>query len=128
MPWQVYFVLELCQGGELFDAIVARGSFSEKLAAAHFRTMVQVCHHCHQLGVIHRCASLQTMDLARFYNLVDRDCDVKQGIRGCAGQCSGLGSIQPSWRFLSNQQTTGSLRHVRNSKPAQPHGDPANFF
>lgn len=50
----VYFVLELCQGGELFDAIVARGTFNERMAAAHFRTMVQVVYHCHQLGVIHR--------------------------------------------------------------------------
>jgi calcium-dependent protein kinase len=50
----VYFILELCKGGELFDRIVAEGTFSEKKAAAYFSLMVEVIHHCHQLGVIHR--------------------------------------------------------------------------
>jgi calcium-dependent protein kinase len=50
----VYFILELCKGGELFDRIVAEGTFSERKAAQYFRIMVEVIHHCHQLGVIHR--------------------------------------------------------------------------
>ena len=29
---------------------------SQHMAAAHFKTMVEVVHHCHTLGVIHRCA------------------------------------------------------------------------
>lgn len=50
----VYFILELCKGGELFDRIVSEGTFSELKAARYFRIMVEVIHHCHQLGVIHR--------------------------------------------------------------------------
>lgn len=50
----VYFILELCKGGELFDRIVSEGTFSERKAAKYFRIMVEVIHHCHQLGVIHR--------------------------------------------------------------------------
>lgn len=50
----VHFVLELCRGGELFDKIIAKGHFSEREAAAYFRTMVEVVAHCHQLGVMHR--------------------------------------------------------------------------
>lgn len=50
----VHLVVELCRGGELFDAIVQAGSFSERKAAAIFRVMVETLHHCHELGVMHR--------------------------------------------------------------------------
>jgi len=50
----VHLVVELCRGGELFDAIVQAGSFSERKAAAVFRVMVETLHHCHELGVMHR--------------------------------------------------------------------------
>lgn len=51
----MHIVMEVCQGGELFDSIVASGSFTERKAAAVFRKMVDVIHHCHELGVMHRC-------------------------------------------------------------------------
>lgn len=51
----VHIVMEVCQGGELFDSIVAAGNFTERKAAAVFRKMVDVIHHCHELGVMHRC-------------------------------------------------------------------------
>ncbi len=47
----VHLVLEICNGGELFDRIVSKGNLSERQAAEYFRTMVQVAAHCHQLGV-----------------------------------------------------------------------------
>lgn len=50
----VHIVMELCLGGELFDSIVESGSFSERKAAGVFRKMVDMLHHCHQLGVMHR--------------------------------------------------------------------------
>lgn len=50
----VHLVMELCSGGELFDAIVARGKYSEADAAAMIRSIVRVVAHCHSLGVIHR--------------------------------------------------------------------------
>ena len=50
----VHLVMELCSGGELFDAIVARGKYSEADAAAMTRSIVRVVAHCHSLGVIHR--------------------------------------------------------------------------
>lgn len=52
----VHIVMEVCQGGELFDSIVSAGNFTERKAAAVFRKMVDVIHHCHELGVMHRCA------------------------------------------------------------------------
>ncbi|KAK9671034.1 hypothetical protein RND81_12G002300 [Saponaria officinalis] len=50
----VHLVMELCQGGELFDRIVARGHYTERAAATVLRTIIQVVKVCHQHGVIHR--------------------------------------------------------------------------
>ncbi|PAN36498.1 hypothetical protein PAHAL_6G288100 [Panicum hallii] len=50
----VHLVMELCEGGELFDRIVARGHYSERAAANLFRTIVDVVQLCHSNGVIHR--------------------------------------------------------------------------
>ncbi|CAH9077645.1 unnamed protein product [Cuscuta europaea] len=50
----LYLVMELCSGGELFDRITAKGSYSEKEAARIGRQVVNVVHACHFMGVIHR--------------------------------------------------------------------------
>ncbi|XP_073134214.1 calcium-dependent protein kinase 26-like [Henckelia pumila] len=50
----VHVVMDLCQGGELFDRIVKRGHYSEKQAAELTRTIVSVIEACHSLGVMHR--------------------------------------------------------------------------
>ncbi|XVF17017.1 hypothetical protein REPUB_Repub10bG0080600 [Reevesia pubescens] len=50
----VHLVMELCEGGELFDRIVKKGHYSEKEAAMLIKTIVGVVQTCHSLGVIHR--------------------------------------------------------------------------
>ncbi|POO03431.1 Serine/threonine protein kinase [Trema orientale] len=50
----IYLVMELCEGGELFDRIVSKGHYTERAAANITRTMLEVCKVCHQHGVIHR--------------------------------------------------------------------------
>ncbi|XP_051130547.1 calcium-dependent protein kinase 13-like [Andrographis paniculata] len=50
----VHLVMELCEGGELFDRIVARGHYTERAAAAVMRTIMEVVELCHNHGVIHR--------------------------------------------------------------------------
>ncbi|KAG8371934.1 hypothetical protein BUALT_Bualt12G0014400 [Buddleja alternifolia] len=50
----VHIVMELCEGGELFDRIIARGHYTERAAAAVARTIVEVIENCHKHGVMHR--------------------------------------------------------------------------
>uniref|UniRef100_A0A0E0C986 non-specific serine/threonine protein kinase n=1 Tax=Oryza meridionalis TaxID=40149 RepID=A0A0E0C986_9ORYZ len=50
----VHLVMELCAGGELFDRIIAKGHYTERAAASLLRTIVEIIHTCHSLGVIHR--------------------------------------------------------------------------
>jgi calcium-dependent protein kinase len=50
----VHLVMELCEGGELFDRIVARGHYSERAAAGVARTIAEVVKMCHANGVMHR--------------------------------------------------------------------------
>ncbi|KAB5564559.1 hypothetical protein DKX38_004613 [Salix brachista] len=50
----VNLIMELCEGGELFDRIIAKGHYSERAAANLCRQIVTVVHNCHTMGVIHR--------------------------------------------------------------------------
>ncbi|XP_010489430.1 PREDICTED: calcium-dependent protein kinase 16 [Camelina sativa] len=52
----VYIVMELCEGGELLDRILARkdSRYSEKDAAVVVRQMLKVAAECHLRGLVHR--------------------------------------------------------------------------
>ncbi|GIM06054.1 hypothetical protein Vretimale_10362 [Volvox reticuliferus] len=53
-PSQLHLVLELYQGGDLFDAIIAGGRHSERAAADVMRTVLTAISYCHAMGVAHR--------------------------------------------------------------------------
>ncbi|XP_050258275.1 calcium-dependent protein kinase 24 [Quercus robur] len=50
----IYLVMELCEGGELFDRIIARGHYMERDAVRVVKSIIEVCKICHEHGVIHR--------------------------------------------------------------------------
>lgn len=50
----VHLIMELCAGGELFDRIITKGHYTERAAASLLRTIVEIVHTCHSMGVIHR--------------------------------------------------------------------------
>ncbi|XAR57981.1 Non-specific serine/threonine protein kinase [Bertholletia excelsa] len=52
----VYIVMELCEGGELLDRILAKkdSRYSEKDAAVVVRQMLKVVAECHLHGLVHR--------------------------------------------------------------------------
>jgi len=47
-------VMELMTGGELFDRIVEKESYSEKEAADTIRPVVDALRYCHSMGIAHR--------------------------------------------------------------------------
>lgn len=50
----IYLVMELMEGGELFDRIVEKESYSEKEAAETIKPIVDAIRYCHDNGIIHR--------------------------------------------------------------------------
>eukprot|EP00959_Pyramimonas_sp_CCMP1952_P275349 5755363-Pyramimonas_sp.AAC.1 len=53
-PRAVHVVLEMCEGGELFDRIIEKGQYSEQDAA---RAVKQICcglRGLHRLKILHR--------------------------------------------------------------------------
>ncbi len=51
---KIFIVLELVEGGELFDRIVEQGKFSEDEARFYFRQLIAGMQVCHKAGIGHR--------------------------------------------------------------------------
>lgn len=50
-----FLVMEYMEGGELFEKIVQRGSYSERDAAIIFKQIVSGVQYLHDMGIAHRC-------------------------------------------------------------------------
>ncbi|KAE8966138.1 hypothetical protein PR003_g21393 [Phytophthora rubi] len=57
-------IMELMEGGELFDAIVDKGRFSEREAVHVARCVLSAMQHMHERGVVHRDLKPENMLLA----------------------------------------------------------------
>ncbi|RKO91238.1 kinase-like domain-containing protein, partial [Blyttiomyces helicus] len=53
-PNNLYLVMDLCMGGELFDRIVDKGSFYEEDAAEIVRVIVDAVAYLHDQNIVHR--------------------------------------------------------------------------
>lgn len=50
----IYLVMELCTGGELFDRIISEGRLTEKQAAVLMKQMFSAVHYLHSNNIMHR--------------------------------------------------------------------------
>lgn len=50
----IYMVMDLVEGGELYDELTSRGPFSEKEARDYFRQLTEGMIYCHTRRVYHR--------------------------------------------------------------------------
>ena len=51
---KIFMVLELVEGGELFDRIVDQGKFTDSQARFYMRQITEGMEHCHKQGICHR--------------------------------------------------------------------------
>ena len=49
-----FLVTEYCKGGELFDEIINKVTFSEADAAGIISQVLQAVAYCHSIGIVHR--------------------------------------------------------------------------
>lgn len=50
----IHIVMEIMEGGELFDRIVEKDHYSEKEAADTVRPIIDAIKYCHEMGIVHR--------------------------------------------------------------------------
>ena len=62
---KVFLVMELVTGGELFDRIVEKGSYTEKDASALIQQILEAVDFMHSQGVVHR--DLKVMYISFFF-------------------------------------------------------------
>ena len=60
---QVYVVLELMTGGELFEKIAMDGPLPESVGRRMFQNLLDGLAHCHAQGVYHRSASKEAVSI-----------------------------------------------------------------
>jgi len=61
---QVFLVMHLIEGVELFDSVVDAGGYSEEKALEIFRQIVDAVHYLHKLGIVHRDMKLENIILS----------------------------------------------------------------
>lgn len=61
---KVYIVTDLCRGGELLDALLERGSYSEADARSVFRPVLEGVAYLHAHSITHRDLKLENLLLA----------------------------------------------------------------
>lgn len=50
----IHIIMELIEGGELFDKIVEKDHYSEKEASDTIRPIIDAIKYCHEMGIVHR--------------------------------------------------------------------------
>ncbi len=86
-PTNIYIVLDLVTGGELFDRIVKAKKFDEKTSRKYFHQLISGIHYCHEQDVSHR-------DLKPENLLLDEHDCLKISDFGLSALCVGAGDSQ----------------------------------
>ena len=80
-----FMVLELAQGGELFDFVALGGALSEETARFFFKQMMEALKHCHDQGIAHRDLKPENIMLDKNFNVKIADFGFAAPVQGRDG-------------------------------------------
>jgi len=75
-------VMELCEGGELFNRIVEKGCFSEKDASRVVKQITKAVEYLHSIGIVHRDIKPENL----LFSTIENDSVIKLADFGLAKQ------------------------------------------
>ena len=119
LPEGAVFVMELADGGEVFERICERGAYSEADAASVVRQVALALAFIHSLGVAHR-------DLKPENLLLTSNDEVKLADFGLAGRC---GADSPPLHQVCGTVTYLAPEMLAADEPGgAPYGVPVDMF
>jgi serine/threonine protein kinase len=71
LPSCIRLVMELCEGGELYDSIQAKRHYPEPEAKATVRNLIEACAYIHSKGIMHRDLKPENILLSSQSNCTD---------------------------------------------------------
>ena len=80
-----FLVLEIAEGGEIFDFVATTGAFSEREARYYFKQILNGIDHCHLMGIAHRDLKPENLLLDKGYNIKIADFGFAGPVNGKVG-------------------------------------------
>lgn len=118
---RILLVMELMEGGELFEYITKKRNFTEREASVILSQIAKAVQHCHHLNIAHRDIKPENLLLLRRTDRVEDMC-VKLADFGFAKIDNGdLTTPQYTPYYVAPQVLEAQRRQKEASKPGQHH-------